>query len=177
MQKELWSLIAQLLGYFWRCLRLIEHWLNLTQIESICDKPSCARCGRRPWAAEVRCYLLLYHRFNLLRAKSSRIWNTNTTYQTLCHGQKPTVFSVDNVKSVELPVTKTRPKLKLNDQINLELMEWVANERAPGVGQWKIAHLVNQGKKTGNFDQAPLELRQLLERTVPQCKLFNAALR
>ena len=57
------------------------------------------------------------------------------------------------------------------------MLEWVQNERAAGLGRWKMAHLINQGQKTQNFNHLPLEVRQLLERTVPQGKLFNAALR
>lgn len=175
MQKELWTLVAQIIGCFWRCVRLAEYWLDLAQRQSLCDRSSCVRCGRRPYSTEVRCYLLLYHRFNVMKAKASRVWNTNTPYQTLCHGQNPTVFSVDNVKSKELPET-SMPTVKMNEQINMELLEWVANERSPGLGQWKMAHLINQGKQTDNFEHLPFELRQLLTRTVPQCKLFNAAL-
>lgn len=85
---------------------------------------------------------------------------------------------MDNIKTKEFPDPVFKPLSEsLIQQLHasLDAMEWVKNENAPGLGLWKMAHLVNQGHETGNFGYLPVDVRKMLEK-VPRGRLFNAAL-
>ena len=57
----------------------------------------------------------------------------------------------------------------------LNEMSWKENETCP-IGTWKIAHLVNQGEVTSNFENLSEATQQILNQMVPRNKLFGASI-
>jgi len=148
---------------------------------SICDSNSCVRCGRRPTVFEIRFWLLVYHQFSIKRSISSRLWHSNSSYLVTQLGQSPTVLSIHNLPTEELPTSNSLPYLpplpKWCFQVDslLNEMSWKENETCP-IGTWKIAHLVNQGAPTSNYQLLSEATQQILNQMVPRNKLFGASI-
>ena len=96
-------------------------------------------------------------------------------------GQSPTVLSIHNLPTEELPTSNSLPYLpplpKWCFQVDslLNEMSWKENETCP-IGTWKIAHLVNQGAPTSNYQLLSEATQQILNQMVPRNKLFGASI-
>jgi len=148
---------------------------------SICDSNSCVRCGRRPTVLEIRFWLLVYHRFSIKRSLGSRLWHSNSSYLVTQLGQSPTVLSLHNLPTEEFPTSSSLPYLPplpnwfIQVDSFLNEMTWKENENCP-IGTWKIAHLVNQGAPTSNYEILSEATQQILNQLVPRNKLFSASI-
>ena len=128
-----------------------------------------------------RFWLLGYHQFSIKRSISSRLWHSNSSYLVTQLGQSPTVLSIHNLPTEEFPTSDSlhylpplskwcfQPDSMLNE------MSWKENETCP-IGTWKIAHLVNQGEVTSNFENLSEATQQILNQMVPRIKLFAASI-
>ena len=38
MKDEFWHLVTQLIGWFWRVIRVMEKYAKMTKLESICEQ-------------------------------------------------------------------------------------------------------------------------------------------
>ena len=134
-----------------------------------------------PLIEHFRFWLLVYHQFSIKRSISSRLWHSNSSYLVTQLGQSPTVLSIHNLPTEELPTSNSLPYLpplpKWCFQVDslLNEMSWKENETCP-IGTWKIAHLVNQGKPTSNYENLSEATQQILNQMVPRNKLFGASI-
>ena len=124
---------------------------------------------------------MVYHQFSIKRSISSRLWHSNSSYLVTQLGQSPTVLSIHNLPTEEFPTSNSLPYLpplpKWCFQVDslLNEMSWKENETCP-IGKWKIAHLVNQGAPTSNYQLLSEATQQILNQMVPRNKLFGASI-
>ena len=124
---------------------------------------------------------MVYHQFSIKRSISSRLWHSNSSYLVTQLGQSPTVLSIHNLPTEEFPTSNSLPYLPplskwcFQPDSMLNEMSWKENETCP-IGTWKIAHLVNQGEVTSNFENLSEATQQILNQMVPRNKLFGASI-